>query len=110
VLTLALLRVTPFDFAGSTVLEANGKPVPLARRTLEMPRVRTMSMEVVQGEPVRRLLDTLRYPVEVVVSGTRSTPQRSRVLSYEHAYVTGRTSGRSVKACAAAHGLALTVP
>jgi hypothetical protein len=72
ILNMTLLPTGTFDFAGPTVLEVDGDPVPLKRITGRLPR----SVDIVTGDAVIGLLDTMSQSeevIEVVVSGERTT-------------------------------------
>jgi len=69
ILNMTLMPSAAFDFAGPTLLEVDGKSVPLTRITGRLPR----SVDIVTGDAVMELLDAMTHSVEVVVSGERST-------------------------------------
>jgi hypothetical protein len=66
-----------FDVVGPTAFEVNGEPVALTRKVVRLPDGRAFSLELMQGDTVLDLLDTLSRPTELVVSGHRSAAGRA---------------------------------
>jgi hypothetical protein len=74
--TFTLRLSGSFDFVGTTAFEVNGDSVSLTRKAVRLPDGRTFSLELMQGDTVLDLLNTLSRPTELVVSGHRSASGR----------------------------------
>lgn len=94
----------PFEFVGPALFRVNDAPIPLTRTTSALPNGRKFSVDLVNGDAALALLDSMKPPAEIVVSGTRSTPHGASE-SFHTATDTAQVPelAAKFKACIAAH-------